>query len=134
MPRSASPEWRRRKEPVLDDYIRASIRLANGKCDPETGHYSTLVISGIGSREDAKEVKRALHRSALWLHRNTDLNCSMSATIKKNLDGTFGVEFRAINKDHAHAYMVRQYGEDPTKWPYSPWRRHSNFDSPAKDD
>lgn len=99
-----------------------------------TGDYAVLVMNGIPSREDAKEVKRALHRAALWLHRNTDLNCSVRTEIKKNTDGSFSVEFRAINKDHAHAYMIRQYGEDMSKWPYSPWRRHSNFNSSAKED
>jgi hypothetical protein len=133
LPRSAAPEWRRRKEPVLDEYIRASIREAEGKCHPETGHYSTLVIHGIESREEAAEVKRALYRAALWLHRNTDLNCSMSAKPKKNADGTYRVEFRAINKDHAYAYMVKQYGEDQTKWPYSTNRFHPNYNSGAKE-
>lgn len=134
MPRSAAPEYRRRKEPVLDEYIRASIRQAEGKCHPDTGHYAPLVIKGLASRDDAREVVRALHRSALFLHKNTDLNCSVSAKPKRNADATYNVDFVVINKDHTYRYMIDKYGSDPEKWPYSPWRHHKNFNSAAKED
>jgi len=117
----------------MDDYIRASIREAEGKCHPETGHYATLTIGGIESLAEAREIVRALHRSALWLHKNAGLNCSVSAKPRKLPGGGYAVEFKAVDKDYARAYMVKQYGPDMSKWPYSPHRRHPNFDAPAKD-
>lgn len=111
----------------MDEYIRASIRQAEGKCHPETGHYATLVLSGIESKEEAAEYKRALYRSALWLHRNAGLNCSMHADIKKQPNGTFNIEYRAIHKDFARAHVAKKYGPDQTKWPYSTNRFHPNY-------
>ena len=134
MPRSAAPNWRARKEPVLDEYIRASIRQADGKCHPDTGHYAPLVIQGLPTRDEAREVVRALHRSSYWLHKNTDLNCSVSAKPVKNLDGSYRVDFFAINKDHTYRYMIEKYGPDPEKWPYSTNRYHKNFNSAAKEE
>jgi hypothetical protein len=47
----------------------------------------------------------------------------MSAKIVKAKDGTWSVEFRAINKAHAKAYVLAKYGADRSQWPYDPRRR-----------
>lgn len=137
LPRSAAPAWRKRAPleiagtsypaTFVDEYIRESIRRADGKCHPETGFYAELHIHGLASKEEYKEVDKALRRCALWLHRNTTLNCSVHVEPIKNADGTFSAKFVAINKDHTYAYMTRKYGDDPTKWPYSTNRFHPNY-------
>ena len=113
MPRGPAPQWTRRLEPILDSHVQASIDAVNNIFDPETGHYGTLIYKGCADRERAKEIVRALHRSA------KHLKVSMSASIKKRGD-EFDVHFSAINKAHARAYVVAKYGTDRSKWPYNP--------------
>jgi hypothetical protein len=52
---------------------------------------------------------------------------SLTAKIEKAGDG-YQVRFRTFPKVGAHDYMLKHYGEDRTKWPYSPWRHDPNFD------
>jgi hypothetical protein len=111
----------------VDEYIRESIRQANGQCHPETGHYATLHIHGIADLEEAHEVRKAIYRSAIWLHRNAGLNCSVTHKFIKHPDKTYSVQYTVYNKDHAYAYMVNHYGPDQTKWPYSTNRFHKNY-------
>lgn len=124
MPRANAPEWRRRLEPVLDDWIKASINMSNGKCDPVTGAYTTLVINDLKSEAEANEYQKALYRSAHYLHnpkrskRRESLNCSVTAKTYPNADGTFRIEFTVFNKDHARIYVSKTYGDDHTKRPY----------------
>ena len=109
-----------REQPDLSAYVQASIDAASGTCDPETGHYATLHYTGIGTRERADEIKRALFRAARYLE------CSMSATVHRSDDG-YWVEFRAISKKHARAYMIKKYGTNRANWPYSPRRGDPNY-------
>lgn len=122
MPRSAAPEWRRRKEPILDHLLHASVAQVNGVMNPETGHYGELVYSGIESRERAAEIKRALYRAG------KHTGHSVSARIVPDGD-QFSVHFRAIDKTLAKKYMIDHYGTDRTKWPYSPFRRDPNYNT-----
>ena len=116
MPRGAAPEWRRRKEPILDDHLRMSMSKANGIPDPETGHYAKLIYAGCESKERAAEIKRALFRAGRYV------GCSVSATVKPAGDGTYQVHFMAISKTHARKYILEKHGADRSKWPYDPRR------------
>lgn len=124
MPRAAAPSWRQRKEPILDSHLQASIDQAAGRHN-EQGHYSTLVYTGCETRERAKDIVRALYRSARYL------KCSVSAMVKPAGDGTFNVEYKAISKAHARAYILEKYGPDRSRWPYSPRKGDPNYDSPG---
>jgi len=112
MPKAPAPAWRRRKEPILDHYVHASIEAVNGVCDPDTGHYGTLVYTGSETLDRAKEIKQALFRSAYYMHSHKIADVSMSADIKKQPGGTYNVTFRAINKAHARMHVLAKYGED----------------------
>jgi len=118
MPRGPAPQWKRRAEPVLDDHVRASVDAANGKHDPETGHYATLRYVDCATKERADEIKRALYRCAKYL------GYSMSAQIKKASDDTWLVEYKAIDKVMARKHVLEKYGTDRSKWPYDPRARN----------
>lgn len=118
MPRGSVPEYRRRKEPILDDHLRMSVSKANGTPDPETGHYAELIYAGCATRERAKEIKQALFRAGRYV------GVSVSATVEPAGDGTYRVRFKAINKDHARKYVLEKYGSDRSKWAYDPRRRN----------
>ena len=120
MPRAAAPQWRRRKEPITDDLVLASINAAGGKFDEQTGHYARLRFTGCESRERANEVKQSLYRCAAYL------KFSMSATVLPAEDGTYTVEYVVINKAHARAHVLAKYGTDRSKWPYDPRRKESS--------
>jgi hypothetical protein len=109
-----APEWRRRKEPVLDDYLRASIAGVNGQHDVATGWYQVLHIRGIKTRDEAREVVRALYRSA------RHVGVSVAQKTLPQPDGSHVVEFAAVNKDHARAYVAQHYGD---RLPYNPHTR-----------
>lgn len=124
MPRGPAPGWRRRMEPILDDHVLASVAQAGGigQHHPVTGHYATLIIRGLASKDEAAEWKRALHRSAHYLARHNVADVSMSASVRR--DGTkWLIEFRVIDKTIARNYILQQYGPDRSKWPYDPRRR-----------
>ena len=121
MPRGPSPAWRARKEPVLDDYIHASVNQAGGKHNKD-GHYAELVIRDLDSREEATEWKNALYRCALYLQRNGVLDVSMHAEIERDGD-KFAIRYKAVDKTHARAHVMAKYGTDRTKWPYDPRRK-----------
>jgi hypothetical protein len=116
--RGTAPEWRRRKEPVLDEYVLASINSVPSY-SPDTGHYGKLVYTGCETPERGAEIVQALHRSA------RHLGVSLSATVTPADDGTYSVEFTAINKAHARAYVLAKHGKDRSQWPYDPRKRGS---------
>ncbi len=131
MPRGPAPGWRRRKEPVLDHWVLASVSAAGGlgKHHPETGHYSELVIKGLADREEAAEWRRALFRCAHFLNRTGQAAVSMSARITKHAQPCgekgcqFHITFKAIDKTLARKAVLDKYGPDRSKWPYDPRRR-----------
>jgi hypothetical protein len=116
MARAPAPQWRRRKEPILDDCVLASTRAVESFC-PETGHYGILRYVGCETPERASEIVQALYRSA------RHLGVSVTATVLPADDGTFCVEFRAIDKAHARAYVLKTHGTDRSQWPYDPRKR-----------
>jgi hypothetical protein len=122
MPRSAAPEWRRRKEPILDHLLHASVAHVNGVYHPETGHYGELVYAGCPTRDRAKEIKQALFRAG------KHTGHSVTAWIVANGDA-FDVHFKAIDKTKAREYMLQHYGSDRSKWPYSPYKRDINYNT-----
>lgn len=122
MPRSAAPEWRRRKEPILDHLLHASVAQVNGVYHPVTGHYGELVYTGIDTKERAAEIKRALFRSG------KHTGHSVSAKVEKAGEG-YLVRFKAIDKNMARKYILDHYGDDRSKWPYSPFKRDSNYNT-----
>jgi hypothetical protein len=126
MPRGAAPEWRKRKDPVTDDWILASVERAGGlgKHHPATGHYADLVITGLASKEEADEYKRSLFRCAHYLNRTGRAPVSMSSDRPvRAADGTYSLRFRAVDKTLARAHVLARYGTDRSKWPYDPRRR-----------
>ena len=102
-----------RKEPVLDHIVQAAIDAVGGQHD-ESGHYGSLRYTGCADRDRAKEIKQALYRSA------RHLGVSLFYSIVKEDDGTYTVEFTAVNKTHARAHVVSKYGADRGKWAYDP--------------
>lgn len=120
MPRAAAPPWRQRKQPILDHLVLESVNQANGKPD-DHGRFRELHYSGIDTRERAEEIKRALYRARRYV------KLSVHARIER--DGSkYVVKFFAVDPVHAKAYMLDTYGEDRTKWPYSPLRGDPNYD------
>ena len=126
MPRSPVPEWRKRKDPVLDHYVLASVEQAGGpgKHHPQTGHYAELVIRDLADREQAMEYVRALNRAALHLCRYQVADVGMSARIEHTAEG-YQIRFRAIDKTLARQHVLQRYGPDRSKWPYDPRRRQT---------
>lgn len=127
MPRGPTPQWRRRKEPILDDWILESIERAGGigKHHPQTGHYAELVISDLADKAEAAEYKRALFRCAHYLTRTAQVPVSMSADIER--DGRkYRIRFRAVDKTLARQHVMAKYGNDRSKWPYDPRRREAS--------
>jgi len=117
MPKGPAPQWRRRTEPVLDHELQAAINHVNGKHDPDTGKYATLDHTGCPDRERAKEIKRALYRSARYL------KVSLHTEIIRAADKTWTVRFTVFNKEHGRAYVHEQAGGDPSKLAYNPYAR-----------
>jgi hypothetical protein len=116
LPRGGQPQWKRRLEPVLDAHLQASVTQASGTHDSD-GHYATIHYTGCETRERAKEIVQALHRSG------RHLVLSVSAKVIPASDGTFTVEYCAIDKAHARAHVLAKYGSDRSKWPYDPRRK-----------
>lgn len=127
MPRGPVPDWRRRKEPVVDDWILASVQRAGGlgKHHPETGHYAELVITKLATREEADEYRRALFRCAHYLNRTRRAAVSMSADRPERTAAGYQVRFRAVDKTLARQHVMQRYGTDRSKWPYDPRARVS---------
>ena len=105
---------------MLDHLILASVDQASGRYN-EHGHYGELIYSGCDTRARAEEIKRALFRAGKHTGQ------SVSAKIEKTGD-QWQVRFKAIDKTMARSYMLSHYGDDRTRWPYSPWRKDPNFD------
>jgi len=122
MPRGPAPQWRARKQPVADNWLLASIEEAggHGHHDAQTGRYADMVMRDLADRAEAEEWRRALHRSAVYLHKWGLATIGVSAKIKRR-GGEYVIEYVAINKAHAQNYIVTTYGEDPSRWPY--WAR-----------
>jgi hypothetical protein len=106
---------------VLDDWVLASIQRANSKTD-EQGHYGELHIGGLATRDEASEYVRALHRSGRYLTRYSQYEVGVRAKIHKS-GRTYKIQFWAVDKTAARAYVLAKYGPDRSKWPYDPRRK-----------
>jgi len=108
----------------MDDYIMRSIAEAGGNYDPDTGHYAHLEYTGCPTLQRAEQIEDALYRCGRYLHRKKVADIGVKCNIKQAADGTYKVEYYAINKAHTRAYMISRYGEDRSRWPYDPRRRN----------
>lgn len=125
MPRGPAPAWRARKPPIADDYILAAIAQAGGpgRHDPATGHYGTLVIRGLETRDEAAEWKSSLYRCAHYMTRRQIAAVSISqADIERDGAG-WKITFRVSDKTHARMHQLQTRGPDKSKWAYDPTRR-----------
>jgi len=113
------------KQPDCTAHIRASIDQAGGRHD-ERGWYATLVYSGCETRERAIEIKNGLYRAA------RRAKVSVATQVRPADDGTWLVEFTAINKVFGRAYVAATYGNDTHHWPYDPFHgRISGEETPG---
>jgi len=119
MPKGPAPQWKRRLEPILDHEIQAAIDHADGKFNPGTGWYATLDHTGCETFDRAREIKRALYRSA------RHLGVSLHTELIRAADNTWTVRFTPISKPHGQAYVARQSGGDPSRLAYNPYHRPS---------
>lgn len=139
MPRSPAPPWSARHPLIVsdatyhaeevDEWVRESVRRADGNHDPKTGWYAPIYIDGVKDRDEAKEIERAIRRCANYLFKKGRLYVGSHVEAKKNPDGSYRVMYVAVHKDFTYAYMIKRYGEDRTKWPYSTNRYHPNYNS-----
>lgn len=116
MPKGPAPQWRQRKEPVLDHVLQASVDQAGGKYDPQTGQYAEVHYRGIETADRAKEIVRSLHRSGRFMKLSV-----MTKTVRDG-DG-YKVICRAVNKEHARKYIQEKAGGDPRNLAYNPYAR-----------
>lgn len=101
-----------RKEPILDHYVQASIEQGID----EAGHYGKLTYAQVEDHERAKEIRRALFRSAN--HLGVSLKCDL---VQDPVSGNWNIPFRAIDKAVARAHIARQVNGDPAKLAYNPY-------------
>ena len=94
-----------------------SIDRANGEHDPESGHYAEVVLNGMHSVDHAREIQRALYRSARYM------KVSLAAKPERSPDGGWQIRFTAINKEHARAYIENLRATAPHKVAYDPYAR-----------
>lgn len=134
MPRSPAPLWSRRLHLTtsdavyhaeeVDEWVRESIRQANGQHDPVTGWYKPITITGVKNAAEAYEIEKAIRRCAYYLFRKKKHYVSSHVEKRKQPDGSYHVMYVAVHKDYAYAYMIKKYGEDTSKWPYPPRSFH----------
>jgi hypothetical protein len=117
IPRGAFPRGRPRTEPVLDHVIRMSIDRANGTHHPESGRYAEVVLNGMSSVDHAREIRRALYRSARYM------KVSLDAKIERSPGGGHQIRFTVVNKEHAQAYIENLRATAPHKVAYDPYAR-----------
>ena len=114
---------RQRKEPITDSWIWAAVQRGGGlgNYDAE-GHYGTLVINFLANRREAQEYKSSLYRCAHYLARTGQAPVSISlADIEKSgLMGEYKITFQVSDKERAREYIRREFGENPSNWPYDP--------------
>lgn len=115
MPRGPHPRGGRpRTEPVLDHVIRASVDGANGVHHPETGHYKEVVLGGMRSADHAREIRRALYRSARYM------KYSLKCNVEKDGAGGYQLRFTVIDKEIARQYInalpPEKRAYDPRGW------------------
>lgn len=118
MPRAPIPDYKKRQGTVRDAEVMLSIEKANGVFDPATGRYATITHYGCETRERAEEVQRELYRCKWHLNKKLNPKIGISCKIVKQKDGTYNVDFFAVNLDHARAYVPKTYGSDKSKWAY----------------
>jgi hypothetical protein len=118
MPRGPVPEWRKRKEPILDAYINAAISL---KPMDDNGAYGTLVYNDVATLAEVKELSNALRRSAYHL------KVSVGVRHKEDPDhpGHWAITYTVYDKAHAKAWLIATKGPDRSQWKYDPRKKGS---------
>ena len=117
----------KRKEPDFSPYVQASIDRVGGQYDESTGHYATLVYVDAENELPQAEAVRALHRAAKYF--KVSLFVSQKEKYEENGVAKYRLTYQAVNKAHARAAIVAKYGNDRTKWPYSPRKGDPNADN-----
>ena len=121
MPRGPALSWTQRKQPIVDDYITASVDKAGGlgKYHPQTGHYAELVIRGLADKDEANEWKNALFRCAHYMNRHDIAPLSISAKIEPDGDG-YKITFAAVDKTLARAHVLSEIWAGPQQMAVRP--------------
>lgn len=115
MGRTPIHQMKPRKGPILDHYVQASIERGMD----EAGHYGELVYAGVEEEERAREIRRALFRSA------KHLGVSLKADLERDAAGAWAIRFRAIDKAIGRAYIRQKTGGDPSRLDYNPYVRQA---------
>jgi hypothetical protein len=115
VPRGPLPEYRRRKEPVLDHVLQACLDQAGGKHDPQTGRYGILHWTGCETRDRVTEIVRALYRSA----RHMNLSLPYPDVVKQP-DNTFTIVVQPAHKSFGRKHQIATKGTDRSQWAYDP--------------
>lgn len=126
-PRGPAPQWRARKPPVSDPYILAAVDQAGGlgKHHPVSGHYATMVIRDLETRDEANEWKLSLFRCAHWLSRHDIAPVSISQCTIERDGAKWKITFRVTDKTIARKHQLETHGSDRSKWAYDPRRRNT---------
>jgi hypothetical protein len=114
---------RQRKEPITDSWILAAVQRGGGLGNyDDEGHYGTLVINLLANRREAQEYKSSLYRCAHYLARTgqAPVSISMADIEKSGLLGEYKLTFQVSDKERAREYIRREFGENPSNWPYDP--------------
>jgi hypothetical protein len=116
------------KQPIMDEYVTASVQAVEAH-HPETGWYGVLRITGVESERRARDLQQGLFRAAKRMGYAMRTNApSVHASWPANAeDGTWMVEFCAVDKGCARAYVMAKYGADRSRWAYSPIKGDKNY-------
>jgi hypothetical protein len=111
MPRGPAPLWRQLAPHTAEHMPIVSAALAHGyERECKLGPYE--------SRDEAVQAKRGIFNSAQ--HHKVAVSVRLSQG-----NGKHYVLFTLHSKDVARAYVVAQYGEDRSLWPYNPRQRNA---------
>jgi hypothetical protein len=116
MARGPAPQWKQRKEPILDHYIMAAV---NARPMDETGAYGTLIVNDLTDAEE-KEAFSALRRAAL--HLKYSVSCVKEDDPEH--PGKCQVKFTVRDKAMSRAWIVSNFGTDRSAWKYNPRQRN----------
>jgi hypothetical protein len=115
----------KRMQPDFSPYVQASMNQVGGKFDETSGHYATLVYVDSENELPLADAKKALYRAAGYFKVSMFIS-----NIEQYTEGDqrkYRITFQAVNKAHGRAAVVAKYGNDRTKWSYSPIKGDLNY-------